>query len=785
MVSALAIKLRRELWQSRGQTLAIAFVTASGIAVFVMAMGALASLDATRTAFYERYRFAEVFASLRRAPELLVETIAALPGVQAVETRVVAAADLDVPGFDEPVQGQLVSLPERGDAILNVPHLRSGRLPEPGQLGEVLLSEAFAEAQDLRPGDHLFANLEGTRRRLDVVGIALSPEYVYVIAPGALLPDDRRYGVVWMPRQALASAFDLDGAFNDLSLTLLRGVEPRSVIDPLDRILAPYGGLGAFAREDQLSHFFLDQEIEQLRVMASILPAIFLAVAVFLLNTVIARLVAMEREAIGVLKAFGYGNWAVARHYAGLVLVMTLPGVVLGLAFGIWLAYGLTELYARFFRFPFIQFVIEPLPMAVAVLATLAATMLGSAGAVRAASRLTPAEAMRPPAPPSYRGLGWLTRLALDQPSLMIIRHLVRFPLRAFFSIAGIAASVAILLTSQHFLDAVEALLEHELELARRYDLAVTFFEPAHGRAVAELASLEGVLAVEPRRQLAVRFVNGPVSERGSVTGILPEARLERVLDADARPVIVPEDGLVLSDTLAGVLGVGRGSLLTLEVMEERRPVIELPVVAVVETYLGKAAFMHQNAMARALREAPRPGEARLAVDPLAEAAVIRALRERPEIAGVTRRQAAIQSFSDTMAETVTLMVGFFVLFASLCTIGVVYNTARIGLSERSRELASLRVLGFSRAEVGYILLGEMLLLILLALPLGALLGVGLARTISSAMASELYRMPFVIEPASFAFATGVVLAAALASALLVGRRIWRLDIVTALKTRD
>ena len=784
-MTALGTKLRRELWQMRAQTLAIALVTASGIAVFVMAMGALASLEATRTAFYERYRFAEVFVGLTRAPERVAEAVREIPGVQAVETRVVATADLDVPGFEEPVLGRLMSLPADGVADLNVPHLRSGRLPESGRLDEVLLSEAFAAAQNLRPGDHLFANLDGTRRRLEVVGTALSPEYVYAIAPGALVPDDARYGIVWLPRPALAAAFDLDGAFNDLSLTLLRGVEPQAVIDPLDRLLAPYGGQGAYPRADQLSHFFLDEEIEQLRVIAGVLPVIFLAVAAFLLNTVIHRLVAMERAAIGVLKAFGYSDAAVGWHYVQLVLLMTLPGLVLGLVGGVWLARALTELYAQFFRFPFIQLVFEPGPLILVMVVTLGAALSGGAAAVRRAVRLTPAEAMRPPTPPNYRGLAWLARLHLDQPSLMIFRHLVRFPLRASFSVLGIAAAVAILLTSQHFLDAVEALIEHELELARRYDLAVTLFEPRHARAETELANLPGVLAVEPARQLAVRFVNGPIRERGSVTGVTPEARLERILDADARPVIVPEAGLILSRALATKLRVGRGDVLTVEVMEGRRPTLELHVAGVVETYLGTAAFMHLDGMAEALREAPRPSELRLLVDPLAEREVIERLRQRPEIAGVTRRQAAIDSFRETLAETMAITVGFYILFASLCTIGVVYNAARISLSERARELASLRVLGFSRAEVGYILLGEMLLLTLIALPLGALLGTGLARFISESLESELFRIPPVVEPASYAFATSIVLVAACLSALVVGRRLWRMNIVDALKTRE
>ena len=351
-MSALNLKLARDLWHIRGQALAIAVVIGCGVAVFVMALSTIRSLDETRTAYYERYRFAEVFASVKRAPEWLTGRIGDIPGVKSVAARIVVDVSLDLPAVAEPITGRLISLPERAGPTHNDFTLRSGRMLAPGRADEAVVSRAFAEAHRLAPGNQISAILNGHKRRLTIVGIALSPEYVYAIAPGAIIPDNSRFGVLWMGRKALAAAYDLDGAFNDVSLTLLRGALEDDVIRRLDDILEPYGGVGAYGRGDQVSNWYLSSEIEQLGHLARHLPPIFLAVAVFLLHMVVSRLIATEREQIGVLKAFGYTDSEVGWHYLKLVMAIVGAGVVFGSATGAGLGRGLTELYAEFFQFP-------------------------------------------------------------------------------------------------------------------------------------------------------------------------------------------------------------------------------------------------------------------------------------------------------------------------------------------------------------------------------------------------------------------------------------------------
>ncbi|HSN71482.1 MAG TPA: FtsX-like permease family protein [Steroidobacteraceae bacterium] len=786
--SPLYRKLYRDLWRLRGQVLAIALVMASGIGVLVMALTAVESLDETARAYYERYAFGDVFARVERAPERLADRIREIPGVRSVETRVVRTAVLDVAGFEEPVIGQLVSVPERGEPLLNRLAVQRGRTPHLHAPDEVVLSEPFADAHGLEPGDTLRAVINSRWRTLTVVGIALSPEYVYAIGPGALMPDDRRFGVLWLGHEALQAAFDLDGAFNDVSIGLLRGANPESVIDRLDALLEPYGGIGAYARTDQISNWFLMNEIEQLRTLSRILPTIFLAVAAFLTNMVLARLIRVERSEIGLLKAFGYRNRDIAAHYLRFVLAIGIVGVMIGWFTGYWLGYYDTQLYADFYHFPFLLYQPGPRAFLIAAGISIAAAMIGALGSVREAAALPPAEAMRPPSPPLFRR----TRLArhalghwLEQPTRILLRQIVRWPGRSFVTSAGIGMSVAVLITSMQWLDAIDHIVDVYFLEAQAQDMTVGFAEPRSREITRDLARLPGVITSEPMRAVNAKLRAGAREQREAVQGLPARQELHQVYDAAGHALELPPAGLVISSMLAELLDVERGDLITVEVLEGRRPTFDVPVVEVFETYIGSPAYMEISALSRLMHERPAVTAVHLRVDPEQEAALYSELKALPRISSLTVKEAAVTTFHETMARTLTIFVSFFVVFACTLAFGVTYNAARIALSERGRELATLRVLGFTRAEISYILLGELALLTFVALPLGCLAGHALARLIVHGFATELYRVPFVVDASTYGWAILIGLAATVASALLVRARVDRLDLIAVLKTRE
>lgn len=787
-MTALAWKLVRELWKTKAQMLAIALVIASGVALFVTLLSAFDSLDLIQRTYYDRYRFGDVFASLERAPDRLEARIAEIPGVAQVETRVVAGVNVDLPGVSEPIIGRLISIPDRGRPKVNDLFLQVGRLPEPGRDDEVTVAATFAEAHGLEPGDTLTAILNGRRRALEIVGLALSPEYVYVIRPGEIFPDDSRFAIAWIRDRALGAAFDMEGGFNDVSLKLTAGASVENVIDRLDLLLEPYGGLGALPRALQTSHWYLDSELESLRGIGAVIPLIFLAVAAFLLNVVLTRLITLQRGEIAALKALGYGNRAIALHYVQWGVAAAGVGSVLGTLAGAWMGSAMMTLYADFFHFPILTYRLLPSTVASAVLVSLGAAVLGALVAVRKAVKLPPAEAMRPEPPARYTQ-SWLDRAGvtrwLTQPTRIILRNLRRRPGRLALSVVAVAFGGAILVAGMFSYDAVDVVLDLQFHQAQRYDAQVSFFEPVSSGARHELARYEGVLGVEPFRSVAARLRHGHRSRQTAIQGLPAGARLNRIVDASGRVVELPPDGLVLSDKLGRLLGVEAGDVLTVEVLEGARPVRQVPVVRLVVDYLGTAAYMRADALQRLMREGQSWSGAFLAVDRAHEADLFRELKQTPAVAGVALQTATLEAFEETVAENIGMVRRIMILFALVICFGVIYNTARIALSERSRELATLRVIGFTRGEIAYILLGELAVIGVLGALLGLVLGWALAALTVSAYDTEVYRFPLVISSATYGTSAVTVLVASVLSGLAVRRRLHRLDLIAVLKTRE
>jgi putative ABC transport system permease protein len=781
-------KALRELWKMKGQALAIAMVIASGVGTFIMSLATLESLQTTRATFYDEYRFADVFASLKRAPERVRERLEDVPGVDIADTRVVASVVLDIEDFADPVSGTLVSVDERTGSLLNDTYLRRGRRLDPLRADEVLASEAFAEAHDFEPGDSIVAIINGRKQELTIVGIALSPEFIYMIRPGAVFPDFERYGVLWMNREPLANAYDMDGAFNDVSMTLSEGTRAEEVIDRVDRILEPYGGVGAFGRDDQISHRFLSEEFRQLRLLATVFPVIFLGVAAFLLNVVIGRIVRAQREQVAILKAFGYTNLDVMIHFAKLVALIVAVGVVGGIGVGVWLADFMSEMYTEIYKFPYLRFVLSGWVVSTAALISLGAALLGAVFSVHDAVSQPPAEAMRPEAPTAYREalverLG-LKRL-LAQPTRMILRHIERQPLKSAMTVLGIAFSIAILMTGLFFSDAVDVMIQVQFGFAQREDLAVLFVEPTSYKAYYQLLNLDGVEYGEPFRSVPVDLRNGHHSFRTAIRGLEPQSNLVRLIDTSLEPVEIPPEGLVLTRYLADILGVSAGDEIVVEVREGSRPVRDVPVSALVSEYIGVAAYMEREALNRLMQEGNAISGVYLATDEARLDTVYETLEEMPRVAGTVNKNKSIESFFETAGNQLLTWAFINTILAGSIAVGVVYNSARIALAERSRELASLRVLGFRRAEVSYILLGEIAVLTLAAIPIGFIIGNALCAFMARTFQTDLFRIPVIIEPSTYSYAAGVVLVASVVSGLIVRRRVDHLDLVAVLKTRE
>lgn len=802
-------KLGRDLWRMKGQVTAIALVIGLGVMMLVMMDGVVNSLTETKQAYYERYRLADIFAPVKRAPVSLLDRLARLPGVAAVTGRLNGDVLIDLPKLDVPVRALAISLPGDGESGLNAIYLMAGRRPDPGRGSEIVLLTDFARAHDLGPGDRLAVTLNGTRRTLDIVGLARSPEFLYAAPPGEPLPNDARFAVIWMGQDALAAALDQQGAMNEVLIRHERRGAPAggelddraanslsAVLANVDRLLEPWGGTGAFPLADHVSDRYITEDMKGMESTSRVLPPIFLAIAAFLLNIVITRMIEAEREQIGLLKAFGYTGREVSSHYFRFVLIIALTGAVLGCIAGIAAGRAMIDVYLVYFKFPFLVFQVDPAAFLIGIGVSVIAAAAGGGLVLRRVFTLQAAVAMRPPPPVDYSRLsrmggmlgslsGILGARLLHPPSRMVVRRIARQPFRTALAVLGVAVGMALSVGALGVMSGFNQAVSDAFTVLDRSDVTIVFATPVTGRVAHDLMHQPGVQRVEPFRVVPVKFRHGTRTYRGAINGFVDTPELNRPLRADGRSLYPRRDGLILSVALARRLGLKPGDRVQADVREGRRPRLTLPVVAIAEVPIGAPAYMELSALNRAMRQPDRVGGAYLAVDTDQQARLYRRLKDMPVVTGVSVKQDARTGFKKLMDQGAGAVRYIMTAIAAIITFGIVYNTARIAFAERSRDLASLRVIGFTRAEAAFVLLGELGVVVLLALPIGALGGQGLAQLMATGFSTDLYQIPATVQPENYGLAMVAVLVAALVSGALIKRDLDGIELVSALKTRE
>ena len=788
MLPHLDRKLLRDLKRLKGQATAVAVVMACGLAMMITTRSLIASLDDTRADYYESNRFADVFGSLKRAPNHLAERLAAIPGVVGVQTDIAGQVTLDLPGLDEPASGLVRSLPDFGESELNQLFLRRGRWLSPGSRRELLVGEAFALANQLNPGDPLVLIMNGRRQEFHIAGIVLSPEYIFESRPGAALPDNRSYGIFWMPYKEVATAWDLYGAFNHFSLKLGPGASPAPVIAAADQLFRPYGGFGAYGRKDHPSHIRVTDEIRTLRILSIGFPTIFLGVAAFMTNAVLSRLLALQREQIAILKAFGFGNRQIVVHYLKFAAVIGLVGTVLGSTGGAVLGRWMVGLYDIFFRFPDLTFRLDRSAVVIAIGVGLLAVVAGVLGSVRKAAKLPPAEAMRPEPPANFR-VSLIERTALrrffSHPFRIAVRNLERRPGQALLTVTGLALATALLVLPNTLKSGIADILDNQWDVVQRQDLNLGFAEPSARRIIHELERLPGVRQVEAARAVAVRIHYAGANRQIGLRSLEAGSAHSRAVDHNGREITPDGDSIIVSAKLASVLGARVGDELIIEVLEGRRPIRSVRLGGLAKDFTGIAAYMDLTAINHLLGEGDIITGASLTIDTAQRTEFLHALKGIPRVSWIAIKDTMRQSFRTTTARMMGMLTTLYLTMAIIVAFGVIYNNARISLAERARELATLRVIGMTQHEVGAVIVIELGILALLAVPCGLLIGTGLASVIISSVNTETVRLPLVFTPYTYTFAILVVALASTLSALVVLRKLQHLDLIGALKAPE
>ena len=786
-------KLRRDLWHRKGALLALLAIVVVGVGVYVGMASVYRDLDGARERYYRDYRLADFTVDLKRAPLWAADAVAELPNVRAVRPRVSLAVRIELPGREEPLPGTAISMPDRPVPVLNDILLRSGTWFTDREAKEAILNEAFARANGLGPGNRVRVLLLDQQHDLLVVGTAMSPEFVYLIPPGAgLAPDPARFGVLYLPEAFLRETCNLEGAFNQL--VGLAHDPSRAALDRTLRLieerLDPYGVTLSTPVGEQTSTRFLADELTGLRVSVIVIPLIFLGVAALVLNVLIGRLVAQQRTAIGTLRALGYSRGAITRHYLGYGVAIGVLGGLGGVPFGGWLQGAMCAIYRQFFALPAIVRRTYPDVFLAGMAISLAFAVLGTLRGVRRAARLAPAEAMRPP-PPETGGKVLPERLpALWRPLpfgwKMVLRAVFRNPFRSTVTVLGSAVGTSLIVATLCLVSALGVLIDHEFTRVSHEDVRVSLRDPRGVEAVAEFEALPDVSYGEGELGVVCDLTRGPRRRRVAVTGLPRRHRLCTPLDAAGRRIEPPDEGLLLSRKLAELLGVRPGDALRLRPLIGERREVPAVVVGTAETYLGLSAYADRRYLSRLIGESDVANVLLGAAfgDPR-RSAFLAALKERPSVLGLAERVRSLSQIHDTFEKHLNVNILVMVFFAGLIAFGSVLNAALVSLSERQREVGTLRVLGYTPGQIARIFSGESGLLNGLGVLLGLGGGIGLAYLLARAYDTELYRFPVAIDPSQLVLGAALMAAFIGAAQLIIYRLIHRLPWLDVMKVKE
>lgn len=786
-MTGLQIKLLRDFRTMGAQVLAIAVLIIGGISVLISSWSSYLSLQLAKNNFYQEYQFADVFAEVKRAPESVAHKISQLPGVKSLEFRIIETGLVDLSHQAEPALGKFISW-YGNDQIINRIYLRQGRMPLKSIHMEVVVHEAFAVAHKLKPGDKLSVLLGGRKKELVISGIGLSPEYVYALSPVAPLPDDLHFGIFWLRHEDLANWSGMTGAFNSLQIKTTLNAPLEELKRQMDLLLHPFGSLQAYDRTRQVSHIFVEGEINEQRVMAIVIPVIFLTVAMFILNIMVTRIIELQRPQIATLKALGYDSSSLFIHFFQLVTLILLVGIVPSVFFGNWIGNWYAGLYANFFRFPTIDFSLSGEAIILGFVAGLVPGWIAVGRALSRVIALKPAEALRPPNPPAFHEsvfekLGFTSGLSLF--SKMIIRPLVFKPVRLLMSILGMAAALAILIQGSFWTDMIDFMIHRQFQEMHREDLTVRLANPKASVVINELKKIPGVILAEGERTVPVRIQYRNLKREIAFMGLNPESQMSRALDLKGRILRPNEGGVLLSRYFEKEYALKPGDEVEFQLLEGEQTVFRAPVVAFTDDLMGQQAYARKSDLHRWLKEPEIFDSVVLKIDPKMANSIYIKLKEHPEVISVMVRKLFLKSFSETTGGMIIAFTFILFLFAVAIAGAVMYNTARISYSERSWELASLRILGFGIVPTFHILFFDLAIQVLLALLPGLFLGYFLAYLSTNLIHNDTFQFPLVIDNSTYAIAVLVLILTFILSGVFLYRRVSHLDFSKALKARE
>ena len=786
-------KLLRELYQAKGLLLAITSIIAVGVMCYVSMQSAYHNLSRAKFDYYRQCRMADFWVDAKKIPLPELDAVAAIPGVSEIESRIRFFATVDLENVVAPLNGLVLSMPEVRKPTINDVVLRRGGYFTDRRANEVIVNDAFAREHRLGPGQSIHLLLNNRRQELFIVGTAIGSEFTYLLGPGSLVPDPEHFGVFYVKRGFAEEVFDFEGAANQVVGRLAPDVRdrPDDVLRRIETVLDPYGVASTTPLRLQASNQFLSGEIDGLGAFATVVPTIFLVVAALVLNVLINRLARQQRVVVGTLKAVGYSDGHVFRHFLKFGLSVGVLGGLVGSGLGYLAAWGMTVAYRSFFEFPDLSSRFHWYTHGVGISVSLLCAICGTIYGARQMLRLHPAESMRPE-PPRVGRRVWLERVSfvwtrLNSAWRLAFRDMARHRVRTGVGIFAAAMGAGLLTSGFLMVEATYFLLDFQFQRISRSDVDLQFADERGRDALEEVARLPGVDLAEPLLAVGCTFVHGPYRRKGGVTGVLPYARLTVPTDASGRKVQIPDSGVLVTRELASILHVRRGQRITMvPVRGERRPV-ELMVADVVDSYMGLVVYADIDYLSGLIGEEFAVTGAQLKLDGNAEhlTRLYRELKRLPGIQAVASQTDMVETLTKTVVDQQMIFIGVLVGFSGIIFFGSVVNASMVSLAERQREVATFLALGYDHWRLGAMFLRESMTTTLVGALVGLPLGYFLMVLTANSYENEMIRLPIVTAP--WVWATTMILAVFFAAAAhaVVQWRIFKMNFTEALKVKE
>lgn len=785
-------KLRRTIWNTRGQFLAVTAVVAVGIAVYISMTTSYYNLNQSRDDFYKDNNFADYYFHVVRAPEQVTRQIESLAGVTEANGRI----QIDVPLVKEGNQrasARITSYPIPIEGINRI-QLLSGRYFEKHPSGggvEVLIDSRYFTANRLSFNDTVNIVSDGRKVPLTVVGTATGPEFTIAMKDAAtLIPDPETFGLIMMPLNQAQQTLNLPGQINQVVIKLSPGADENKVSEQVKALLEPYGNLSSYPRKKQLSNAILQGELDGLKASSIFMPVIFLSIAAAIQMVMLGRMIKGQRLQIGIMKALGYNNRQIMTHYTTYSMSTSLLGALLGIFFGIWLASAIAVLYAEFFNLPKTIGGLNTSAVINGLVLSLSVGAISGLAASRGVVSVNPADSMRPE-PPKNAGSIFLERLPLiwkllDSTWKMSLRTAIRNRGRFALVLVGVTFSVGMLVVSLFTNDSIDYMIQKQFYLDQRYDYLVRFTSPVKESDLLNISRIEGIIKSEPILEIPVKVYYNNNYQEDILQGIPPDSTLKKLEDPNGYTLNIPENGLLINKKTADKLGIQKGDLVEIETLLGNGPSLNtnLTVVGINQQLIGGGSFLSLEQANLVLMERQLVSGIMLKVDPGKSSSLEEKLNDMNRVSSTLSRQKELDNFHKNM-EAMVASIAIMIFFSVIMGFAIVYNSSVISFAERKRELASLRVLGFTTSEVSGLLLKENLIQSMLGVAAGLPFGLLMSRGYVNALSSDLFTIPVVIYPMTYFWAAlGGVFFIATAHLLAV-RGVKKLDLVDVLKNRD